>query len=68
MVQQEKISLHKIKITLEEDILYNQTTVEIDMNKYKVDLKKQKIFRTNFEGDKFNFKEKIVWSTEKELL
>lgn len=66
IVQQEKISLHKIKITLEEEILYNQTTVAIDMNLYKVDLKKQKIFRTNFEGDKFNFKEKIICAYEYE--
>ena len=66
MVKDEKISLHKIKITLNDEILYNQSTIEIDMNEYKLDLKKQKIFRTNFEGDKFNFKERIVCAYEYE--
>ena len=66
MLQDEKISLHKIKITFDEEILYNQNTIEIDMNEYKLDLKKQKIFRTNFEGDKFNFKERIVCAYEYE--
>lgn len=64
MVQDEKTSLHKIKITLGEEILYNQTTIEVDLSEYKLDLKKQKIFRTNFEGDKFNFKERIVCAYE----
>jgi len=36
------------------------------MNEYKLDLKKQKIFRTNFEGDKINFKERIVCAYEYE--
>ena len=60
MVQEEKISLHKIKITMDEEILYNQDTIEIDLNEYKIDLKKQKIFRTNYEQNSFNFKEKII--------
>jgi len=66
MVQDEKISLHKVKIRFDEEILYNQNTIEIDMNEYKLDLKKQKIFRTNFEGDKINFKERIVCAYEYE--
>ena len=57
----EKISLSKIKIKLpKEDVLINGAEIEIDMKDYKIDLKKQKIFRTNFEGEKFNFKERIV--------
>ena len=37
-----------------------ENTVIFDMSKYKIDLKKQKIFRINGTEDNFNFKEKIV--------
>ena len=37
-----------------------QNTVTFDMKKYKIDLKKQKIFRINGTEDNFYFKEKIV--------
>jgi len=37
-----------------------ENTVTFDMSKYKIDLKKQKIFRINGTEDNFNFKEKIV--------
>lgn len=60
-VKDEKVSLSKIKIELSpEDILINGEEIELSINEYKIDLKKQKIFRTNFEGEKFNFKERIV--------
>lgn len=55
-----KISLSKIKIELPEDIFISEEEFEFDMSEYKVDLKKQKIFRTNYEVEKFNFKERIV--------
>jgi len=59
-MQGEKISLSKIKIQLPEDFLFTEEELELDISEYKVDLKKQKIFRTNYEGDKFNFKERII--------
>jgi len=60
-INQEKVSLSKIKIQLSPaDILIDGEEIEFSINEYKIDLKKQKIFRTNFEGEKFNFKEKIV--------
>ena len=37
-----------------------QNTVTFDMKRYKIDLKKQKIFRINGTEDNFYFKEKIV--------
>lgn len=42
-------------------------TVLFDMNKYKLDLKKQKIFRINKEVDDFNFEEKIICAYEYEV-
>jgi len=66
VMKDEKVSLHKIKITLKEELLYNQTMIEIDMKEYNLDLKKQKIFRTNYEADKFNFKERIICAYEYE--
>ena len=59
-IQGEKISLSKIKIQLPEDILVTEEELELDISEYKVDLKKQKIFRTNYEAEKFNFKERII--------
>jgi len=59
-IQGEKISLSKIKIELPEDILVTEEEMELDISEYKVDLKKQKIFRTNYETQKLNFKERIV--------
>ena len=60
-INEEKVSLSKIKVELSpEEILINGEEIELSINEYKIDLKKQKIFRTNFEGEKFNFKEKIV--------
>lgn len=60
-IKEEKVSLAKIKIELPlEDILINGEEIEFSINEYKIDLKKQKIFRTNFEQDKFNFKERII--------
>ena len=35
-------------------------TVIFDMNKYKIDLKKQKIFRINGSDDNYEFKEKLI--------
>lgn len=37
-----------------------QSTVTFDMKKYKMDLKKQKIFRINGTEDNFEFEEKII--------
>lgn len=59
-IQGEKISLSKIKIQLPEGVLVTEEKLELDINEYKVDLKKQKIFRTNYEEEKFNFKERII--------
>ena len=41
-------------------------TVTFDMKKYKIDLKKQKIFRISGTEDNFNFNEKIVCAYEYE--
>ena len=41
-------------------------TVTFDMNKYKIDLKKQKIFRIDQENSDFYFKEKIICAYEYE--
>lgn len=43
-------------------------TVTFDMKKYKIDLKKQKIFRMNYGEDDFNFNEKIVCVYEYEVM
>lgn len=59
-IKDEKISLSKIKIKLPDDIFINGEKIEFDISEYKVDLKKQKIFRTNYEAEKFDFKERIV--------
>ena len=37
-----------------------ESTVTFDMSRYKIDLKKQKIFRINGIEDNFNFNEKII--------
>jgi len=37
-----------------------ENTITFDMNRYKIDLKKQKIFRINGTEDNFNFNEKII--------
>lgn len=37
-----------------------ENTVTFDMSKYKIDLKKQKIFRINSEENNFDFKETII--------
>lgn len=66
-IQEEKISLSKIKLTVPMEVLENQKTIEIDLNNYKIDLKKQKIFRINCEEEKFDFKEKIICVYEYEL-
>lgn len=42
-------------------------TVLFDMNRYKLDLKKQKIFRINGSEDNFNFKERIICAYEYEV-
>lgn len=44
-----------------------ENTVILDMNKYKIDLRKQKIFRINGAEDNFEFKEKIVCVYEYEV-
>lgn len=41
-------------------------TIIFDMNKYKIDLKKQKIFRICSNTEKFNFKEEIICAYEYE--
>ena len=75
----DKISLYKIKVKEEMNIVYNtntiyydnynntlpvgmnvQNTVTFDMSKYKIDLKKQKIFRINGLESNFEFNEKII--------
>ena len=75
----DKISLYKIKVKEEMNIVYNtntiyydnynntlpvgmnvQNTVIFDMSKYKMDLKKQKIFRINGLESNFDFNEKII--------
>lgn len=42
-------------------------TVIFDMKRYKIDLKKQKIFRIDYGEDNFNFNEKIVCAYEYEV-
>ena len=42
-------------------------TVLFDMNRYKLELKKQKIFRINGTEDNFNFREKIICAYEYEV-
>ena len=59
-IKEEKISLYKIKVVSPLEIKENQTKVEFDMSKYKIDLKKQKIFRTNYDVKQFDFKERII--------
>ncbi len=59
-VKEEKVSLSKIKMIAPLELQENEKTIELDISNYKVDLKKQKIFRINYENDKFDFKEKIV--------
>ena len=44
-----------------------EQTVTFDMNKYKIDLKKQKIFRINSGDSDFEFKEKIICVYEYEV-
>ena len=75
----DKISLYKIKVKEEMNIVYNtntiyydnynntlpvgmnvQNTVTFDMSKYKIDLKKHKIFRINGLESNFEFNEKII--------
>jgi len=58
--EEEKISLYKIKVMSTFDIQEDQTKIEFDMSQYKIDWKKQKIFRINHGKNKFNFNEKIV--------
>ncbi len=41
-------------------------TVTFDMSEYKIDLKKQKIFRINEDDNNFSFKEKIICAYEYE--
>lgn len=43
-------------------------TVTFDMKKYKIDLKKQKIFRIDYGEDNFNFNEKIICAYEYEVM
>lgn len=43
------------------------STVTFDMKRYKIDLKKQKIFRIDYGEDNFNFNEKIVCAYEYEV-
>ena len=43
-------------------------TVIFDMKKYKIDLKKQKIFRIDYGEDNFNFNEKIICAYEYEVM
>ena len=59
-IQGEKISLSKIKIQLPEDFLFTEEELELDISEYKVDLKKQKIFRTNYDSAQLNFQERII--------
>ena len=56
----EKVSLYKINVIPGVDIEEKQETIEFNMSKYKIDLKKQKIFRINQGENKFNFNEKII--------
>jgi len=59
-IKGEKISLSKIKIQLPEDIFINEEQIVLNVSEYKIDLRKQKIFRINYETEKLNFKERIV--------
>ena len=59
-IKGEKISVSKIKIQLPEDILITEEEIEFDTNEYKFDLKKQKIFRTNYDTEKLDFRERII--------
>ena len=44
------------------------STVTFDMKRYKIDLKKQKIFRIDYGEDNFNFNEKILCAYEYEVM
>ena len=57
----DKIKSNKI------DKLYITTALLFDMNKHKLDLKKQKIFRINGSEDNFEFREKIICVYEYEV-
>ena len=68
VVQDNKTSLYKIKVPINSKIECNQSVVELDMSEYKIDLKRQKIFRINYGANNFDFKERIICVYECEAI
>ena len=67
-IKEEKMSLYKIKVMPKIETVEEQTQLLFDMSKYKIDLKKQKIFRINHGEDNFDFNERIICVYEYEAV